>query len=127
MSEYPIEFKYTREHEWVSVEGDVATVGITEYAQAELGDIIYLELPEPGQSLSLGESFGTVEAVKTVEELFSPADGEVLEVNSDLADKPELVNQSPFESGWLMRFRIADASQLDGLLDRDAYLDMVGD
>lgn len=127
MSEYPASYKYSKDHEWVSLEGDVATVGITDYAQGELGDIIYLELPEVGQSLAAGESFGTVEAVKTVEELFAPVDGEILEVNAGLTDKPELVNQSPFEEGWLLKFRVEDSARIEALMDREAYLDMVGE
>jgi glycine cleavage system H protein len=127
VSEYPASYKYSKDHEWVSLEGDVATVGITDYAQGELGDIIYLELPEVGQSLAEGESFGTVEAVKTVEELFAPVDGEILEVNAGLADKPELVNQSPFDEGWLLKFRVENSARIEALMDREAYLDMVGE
>ncbi len=127
MSEYPVDYKYSKDHEWVSLDGDIATIGITDYAQSELGDIIYLELPEVGHNLVEGESFGTVEAVKTVEELFAPGDGEVTQINEALADTPELVNQMPFTDGWLLKFRVTDAAKVEALLDREGYLALVGD
>ncbi len=127
MSDYPADFLYTKNHEWVFVEdGNTATVGITEYAQGELGDIIYLELPELNIHMSKGDPFGTVEAVKTVEELYSPVTGEVVAINKELEDKPELVNQSAFAEGWLIQIRMSDPSELEELMDAEAYLALVG-
>ncbi len=127
MSDYPSEYRYTNDHEWIAVEGDTATIGITEYAQGELGDIIYLELPEAGTHMSKGDPFGTVEAVKTVEEVYIPVTGEVVEVNAALEDRPELVNESAFVDGWLVRIKMSDPSELDDLMDDEAYLAMVGE
>lgn len=117
----PKEYKYTKTHEWVKVEGDVATVGLTDFAQSELGDITYIELPEAGMELSQSDSFGVVESVKAASDVYSPISGEVIEGNSEAEDAPEMVNQSPFQDAWLIKIRIADPSQLDGLLDADAY------
>ncbi|MBN2172213.1 MAG: glycine cleavage system protein GcvH [Candidatus Krumholzibacteriota bacterium] len=127
MSDYPETYRYTRNHEWIAAEGDTARVGITDYAQGELGDIIFVELPAVGAQLKQDEPFASIEAVKSVEEVFAPADGEVIAVNEDLDGAPETVNQSPFSDGWLVEIRLADAGQLDGLMDRDAYLAMVGE
>lgn len=127
MSDYPSEYRYTNDHEWIAVEGDTATIGITDYAQGELGDIIYLELPEAGTHMSKGDPFGTVEAVKTVEEVYVPVTGEVIEVNGALEDRPELVNESAFVDGWLVRIKMSDPSELDELMDDEAYLAMVGE
>jgi len=127
VSDYPSEYRYTNDHEWIAVEGDTATIGITEYAQGELGDIIYLELPEAGTHMSKGDPFGTVEAVKTVEEVYIPVTGEVVEVNAALEDRPELVNESAFVDGWLVRIKMSDPSELDDLMDDEAYLAMVGE
>jgi len=125
--EYPSHYRYSKYHEWVELEGDTITIGITDYAQGELGDIIYLELPEAGARIEIGEPFGTVEAVKTVEEIYAPVTGEVLEVNTALDDEPERVNRSPFGDGWLIKMRVEDGSPLDDLMDADAYLAMVGE
>ncbi len=127
MSDHPSENRYTSDHEWIAVEGETATIGITEYAQGELGDIIYIELPEPGTHMSKGDPFGTVEAVKTVEEIYSPVTGEVVEINGDLEDRPELVNQSAFDDGWLVRIKMSDPSELEEHMDDEAYLAMVGE
>ena len=127
MSDYPAEYRYTPEHEWVAVEGDVATIGITDYAQGELGDIIYLELPEVGTHVGKGDPFGTVEAVKTVEEIYAPVTGEVLEINDALGDHPEHVNQSAFHEGWLVRIKMSDPSELEQLMDSEGYLELVGE
>ena len=112
---------YTETHEWVKVEGEEAYIGITDYAQHELGDIVYVELPEEGDEVDSGEAFGTIEAVKAVEDLISPLSGEVLEINEALEDAPETINQSAYEEGWLIRIKLSDKSQLDGLLKAADY------
>jgi len=117
----PAELKYTSDHEWVKVEGDLATVGITDYAQGELGDVVFVELPELGMEVSKGESFGTIEAVKAVADLFSPLSGEVMDINESLEDAPETVNKSPFGDGWMVKIKISDTSELDGMMNADAY------
>ncbi|MBP6635230.1 MAG: glycine cleavage system protein GcvH [Paludibacter sp.] len=122
----PANLKYTKEHEWVRVEGDVAYVGITDYAQSELGEIVFVEVETVGESLAAGEVFGTVEAVKTVSELFLPVDGEVLEFNTALEDAPELVNEDPYGKGWMVKLSVADAAQLDGLLSAADYEALIG-
>ena len=122
----PANLKYTKEHEWVRVEGDVAYVGITDYAQSELGEIVFVEVETVGESLAAGEVFGTVEAVKTVSELFLPVDGEVLEFNAALEDAPELVNEDPYGKGWMVKLSVADATQLDGLLSAADYEALIG-
>ena len=127
MSDYPSENRYTKDHEWIAVEGEIATIGITDYAQGELGDIIFIELPEPGTYMSKGDPFGTVEAVKTVEEIYAPVTGEVIEINGDLEDRPELVNQSAFDEGWLVRIKMSDPSELEEQMDDESYLAMVGE
>lgn len=120
---YPSELKYTKDHEWVRVSGAEATVGITEYAQKQLGDVVYLELPEAGRSFKKGEVFGTIESVKAVSELYSPVSGEVTEVNTALADRPEAVNSDPHNS-WMIRLRIADAGDARELLDAAQYTEL---
>lgn len=122
----PANLKYTKEHEWVRVEGDVAYVGITDYAQGELGEIVFVEVETIGESLSAGDVFGSVEAVKTVSDLFAPVGGEVLEFNAGLEDSPELVNDDPYGKGWMIKMSVADASQLDKLLSADEYKAIVG-
>ena len=117
----PAELKYTAEHEWIRVEGDEIVVGVTEFAQGELGDVVFIELETQGESLSKGDTFGTIEAVKTVSDLYMPLDGEVVEVNPALEDTPELVNSEPFEGGWMIRVKISDPSQLEDLMSADAY------
>lgn len=121
----PENLKYTKEHEWIRVEGDDAVVGITDFAQGELGDIVFVEVETVGEDLETGETFGTVEAVKTVSDLFMPVGGEVLEFNTALEDNPELINKDPYGDGWMIRIRISDAAQLDGLMDAEAYQAML--
>jgi glycine cleavage system H protein len=121
---YPSELKYTKDHEWVKVSGDDARVGITDYAQKQLGDVVYLELPEPGRQLKQGEVFGTIESVKAVSELYAPISGEVVEVNRGLAEKPEAVNSAPHDS-WMIAIRPAAGSgEVDGLLDATQYTEL---
>ncbi|MBC8367523.1 glycine cleavage system protein GcvH [bacterium] len=127
MSVYPDDLRYTKEHEWIRVEDGVATLGITDYAQGELGDIIFVELPRVGDKLVKGGAFGTVEAVKTVEEMYSPLSGEVLELNAELEATPELVNQEAYEGGWMVKLQIEDDSQLDELLDAASYRALIGE
>jgi glycine cleavage system H protein len=117
----PTDLRYTKDHEWVRVNGDEATVGITDYAADQLGDIVFVELPEAGRSFDQFAAFGVVESVKAVSDLFAPVGGGVIESNAALTATPELVNSSPFEDGWMIRLRLADPGQLDGLLDADAY------
>lgn len=117
----PTELMYTSDHEWIKVDGEVVTIGITEYAQGELGDVVFVELPEPGTEVGKGESFGTIEAVKAVADLFSPVSGEVLEINEALEDAPETVNQDPYTDGWMVKIKLSDSSVLDELMDSAAY------
>lgn len=119
----PADLRYSREHEWLRVEGDVGTVGITNYAQDQLGDVVLVDLPEAGAKVSYMEKFGEIESVKAVSELFSPVSGEVVEVNAALADSPELVNDSPYGDGWMIRVRLADPSEVDQLLTAEQYDD----
>ena len=123
---FPENLKYSKEHEWVRVEGDVAYVGITDFAQRELGDIVYVDVDTLGDEVGQDEVFGTVEAVKTVSDLFMPIGGEVLEFNTELEDNPELVNTDPYGKGWLVKITVADASELDSLMDAAAYTELVG-
>ena len=119
---YPTDFRYTKEHEWVKLEGDVATVGITDYAQHELGDVVYVELPAAGAKVDAGQAFGTVESVKSVSEIFSPVTGEVTEANAALADHPETINQDAHGAAWLVRIRTSNAaSEIASLMDAAAY------
>jgi glycine cleavage system H protein len=122
---FPQELKYTKDHEWVKIEGDIATIGITEFAQKELGDIVYVEVETVGETIEAGEVFGSVEAVKTVSDLFMPITGEIIEFNEELDGSPELVNDSPYESGWMIKVKISDASAMD-LLDSAEYAELVG-
>jgi glycine cleavage system H protein len=119
--ELPAGLKYSKEHEWARVEGDVAIVGITDFAQNQLGDVVYVELPKVGVQVKLMAPFGVVESVKTASDLFSPVTGEVVEVNSALADQPELVNASPYEQAWMVKVRMANAAELDELLSAEEY------
>jgi glycine cleavage system H protein len=118
---YPDDLAYSKEHEWVRVDGSRATIGITSFAADELGDIVFVELPEPGNSLSQFGTFGVVESVKAVSDLYAPVSGEVVDVNEALRDTPELLNSDPFGEGWIARVEIADATELDNLMDADAY------
>jgi glycine cleavage system H protein len=118
---HPEGLKYSRSHEWIQVKGDTATVGITDFAQNELGDIVYLELPEVGRALQREDVFGTVESVKAVSDLYAPLSGEVVEVNEGLTETPEAINADPYERGWMIRVRMADTSELDDLLNAADY------
>tara|TARA_R110002049_G_C8748415_1_gene527618 strand:+ start:115 stop:495 length:381 start_codon:yes stop_codon:yes gene_type:complete len=123
---FPEELKYTEDHEWIRVDGGTATIGITEFAQSELGDIVYVEIETVGDEISAGEVFGTVEAVKTVSDLFMPIDGTVLEFNEELENAPELVNEDPYGKGWMIKIKMSNPSQLDGLLSTDSYREVTG-
>lgn len=122
----PQDLKYSKDHEWVRVEGDTVTIGITDFAQGELGDIVYVDVDSEGETLSAEEVFGTVEAVKTVSDLFMPVSGEVLELNAILESEPEKINSDPYGDGWVIKVKISDASELDNLLDAAAYKELVG-
>ena len=122
----PTELKYTKDHEWIRIDGDVATIGITDFAQGELGDIIYVEVETVEEELDAEEVFGTVEAVKTVSDLFMPIAGEVLEFNELLEANPEKVNEDPYGDGWMIKVKIADSSEIDDLLGSDEYADLIG-
>ena len=124
--EFPKELKYSKDHEWLRVEGDNAYIGITEFAQGELGDIVFIDVDTEGEELEKEEVFGSVEAVKTVSDLFMPINGEVLEFNNKLEDEPELINSEPYGDGWIIKISVSDASELDALLDADAYKELVG-
>ena len=121
----PEELKYTEEHEWVKIEDNIATIGITDFAQGELGDIVYLEIDSLDTEIALNEVFGTVEAVKTVSDLFMPVGGKVIEMNSTLEDKPELVNDDPYGEGWIIKIDISDLSEVDNLLSPEEYKNMI--
>lgn len=123
---FPEKLKYTKDHEWISVDGNIATVGITEFAQSELGDIVYVDITTKDEELDHEEIFGTVEAVKTVSDLFMPVSGKVLEVNPALDSDPAAVNKDPYGNGWMIRIEMSDASQLNGLLDAAAYRTLIG-
>jgi len=122
----PSDLKYTKDHEWIRLEGDVATVGITDFAQGELGDIVFVEVETEGETLDREETFGSVEAVKTVSDLFMPVSGEVTEFNEEIESSPELVNEDPYGKGWMVKIKLSDSSELDDLLDADAYKELVG-
>ena len=122
----PVELRYTKEHEWIRVEGDVAYVGITDYAQSELGEIVFLDINTQGESLAQEEVFGSVEAVKTVSDLNMPVAGQVLEVNETINDQPELVNNDPYGEGWRIKIEMANPAELDTLLDATGYQEMIG-
>ena len=121
----PEDLRYTEDHEWAKLEGDAATIGVTDYAQGQLGDIVFVETPQPGDKFQKGDEFGTVESVKAVAELYMPVAGEVLLVNKALEDAPELLNKSPYTDGWIIRIKPDDLSQLGGLMDKGAYLKML--
>ncbi len=118
---YPRDRQYTKEHEWIAVESGVATVGITDYAQHELGDVVFVELPKPGAKIETGKSFGTVESVKAVSEIYGPAAGEVIEANGELHKAPEKINTDPHGAAWLIKVRLTNAAELNGLMDAPAY------
>lgn len=121
----PADLKFTKDHEWIKIDGDTATVGITDFAQGELGDIVYVDVDTLDDAVEEGEVFGSVEAVKTVSDLFMPLSGEVSEFNEELEDEPELVNTDPYGKGWMIKITISDASQIDNLLDAEAYKNLI--
>jgi len=123
---FPENLKYTKDHEWVLLEGDTATVGITDFAQRELGDIVYVEIETVGQELGAQDIFGTVEAVKTVSDLYLPVAGTVLEINPELAAAPESVNQDPYGKGWMIKMKVSNTAEVDALMDAKAYSELVG-
>jgi len=122
----PQNLKYTKDHEWIKVDGKVGTIGITDFAQGELGDIVYVDIAPDISGLTMGESFGTIEAVKTVSDMYAPVSGKVLELNKKLNDEPQLVNTDPYGEGWIIKIELSDASQLNGLLDAAAYNSQLG-
>ena len=123
----PEELKYTKDHEWISIDGEIATVGITDFAQRELGDIVYVEVETVGETLDADEVFGTVEAVKTVSDLFLPVSGEIIEFNEDLEDTPEDVNAEPYSKGWMIKMKISNPDDLNQLLDSNQYRELIGE
>ncbi|MGD8329196.1 MAG: glycine cleavage system protein GcvH [Acidobacteriota bacterium] len=125
MADYPGDYRYTKEHEWISVEGDVGTIGITDHAQAELGDVVYVELPAVGDQITAEEPFGTIESVKAVSELYAPVSGEVTEVHEHLVDSPEMVNEDPHKSAWMIRVKLADPAVVESLMSATEYTDFL--
>ena len=124
---YPSDYRYTKEHEWVHVQGDIGTVGITSYAEHELGDVVFVELPKPGTKLTAGKSFGTVESVKAVSDIYAPVSGEVTEVNSSLADTPEAINKDPHVQAWLIKLKLDNPAEASKLMDAAAYQAYISD
>jgi len=124
---YPTDYRYTKEHEWVRVQGDAATVGITDYAQHELGDVVYVEMPKPGTKLNAGQSFGTVESVKAVSDIYAPVSGEVTEVNAALSSAPETINKDPHGAAWLVKLKLSNPSEVAKLMNAEAYEAFIAD
>ena len=122
----PVELKYTKEHEWIRLEGETATVGVTDYAQGELGEIVFVEVETVGENLGAGDMFGTVEAVKTVSEMFMPVGGEVLEFNADLESNPEFINDDPYGKGWIIKIKVSNEAEMSDLLSADQYQSLLG-
>ena len=127
MADYSDSYKYTPEHEWIAIDGDVGTVGITDHAQAELGDVVFVELPEVGATFDQNAVFGSIESVKAVSDLYSPVSGEIVEVNDDLVDRPETVNEDPHSGAWMVKIKLSDASQVDGLMTAADYQTSIQD
>ncbi len=123
---FPENLKYTKEHEWIKLEGNTGTIGITDFAQSELGDIVYVDIDPDLSEITAGESFGTIEAVKTVSDLYAPVSGKVLEINPKLEDEPELINSDPYGEGWILKVEVENPSEVDELLDSSAYKNLVG-
>jgi len=123
----PNELRYTKEHEWVKVEGNTAVIGITDFAQNELGDIVFVELPEVGDEVTLDQPFGSVESVKTVSELYAPVSGTIVAINEELSDSPELVNESPYENAWMIKVELSNPSEVDALLTAEAYTQLISE
>ena len=124
--EFPSNLKYTKDHEWIRIEDGTGVVGITDYAQGELGDVVFVELPAVGTKLQQGKQFGTIEAVKTVSDIYAPVSGEIIELNAALKDSPEIVNKEPYNGGWMVKIKIENKSELNALLDAAKYREMVG-
>ena len=124
---FPEQLKYTNEHEWVRLDGEFAYVGITDYAQEQLGDIVFVDIPSVGDTLAQGEVFGTIEVVKTISDLFLPVSGEIVEMNGSLEDNPELVNSEPYDKGWIIKIKPSDLSEFDSLLDASAYRNLINE
>jgi len=125
MADYPGGYRYTKEHEWISVEGEIGTIGITDHAQAELGDVVYVELPAVGDQITAEQPFGTIESVKAVSELYAPVNGEVTEVHDGLVDSPEMVNEDPHGSAWMIKVKLADPAAVEGLMSAAEYTDFL--
>ncbi|MCW8858500.1 MAG: glycine cleavage system protein GcvH [Deltaproteobacteria bacterium] len=123
--DFPDELKYTEDHEWILMEEEVATIGITDFAQEQLGDVVFVELPEVGDILEAGKSFGVVESVKAVSDVYAPVSGEVVEINEELPDEPEVLNNSPYEDGWMIKLKLSEAIALEGFMDATAYQEFV--
>jgi len=121
--DFPEELKYTEEHEWVLIEDDIATIGITDFAQEQLGDVVFVELPDVGDELEAGKTFGVVESVKAVSDVYAPISGEVVEINDELPEEPELINNSPYEDGWMVKIRLSNPEEVDELMDASVYQD----
>ena len=126
MINLPADLKYTKEHEWAKIDGNVVTIGVTEFAQSELGDIAWLEMPAVGDETKKGDPFGTIEAVKTVEDLYAPLSGKIIEVNGELLDSPELVNDDPYGKGWIAKLEYSDESEIENLLSAEEYSELIG-
>nr|WP_321374257.1 glycine cleavage system protein GcvH [uncultured Bacteroides sp.] len=124
---FPEQLKYTNEHEWIRLDGEFAYVGITDYAQEQLGDIVFVDIPSVGDTLAQGEVFGTIEVVKTISDLFLPVSGEIVEMNESLEDNPELVNSEPYDKGWIIKIKPSDLSEFDSLLDASAYRNLINE
>lgn len=122
---FPENLKYTKDHEWIRIEGGTGIIGITDYAQGELGDVVFVELPSVGKKVEFGQSFGTVEAVKAVSDLYSPVTGEVMDINKEIQDSPELVNKEPYERGWMIKVKLANVDEIKNLLDVEAYKKLI--
>jgi glycine cleavage system H protein len=122
----PADLKYTKDHEWIKIDGDVATIGITDFAQSELGDIVYVEIETEGETLAGEEVFGSIEAVKTVSDLFMPVSGEITEMNEEIESTPEVINSDAYGAGWLIKVKMSDTSEIDNLLSAEAYQDLIG-
>lgn len=123
---FPENLKYTTDHEWIKVEGNIGYIGVTDHAQSELGDVVYIDIDESIQEIIAGESFGTIEAVKTVSDILAPVSGKVLEINTSLNDNPEVVNKDPYGEGWMIKIEITEPAQLDDLMDAEVYMQMIG-
>jgi len=123
---FPVNVKYTKDHEWISVQNNIGTIGITDYAQGELGDVVFIDISSDVSMVKKGESFGTIEAVKTVSDLFAPVNGKITEINKDLTDKPEVVNSDPYGLGWMVKIEITDPNDLNDLLNAEEYRELVG-